>query len=91
MEWFKSLFEGQKQSYTIQLVPDGEALDLPGFRNRGGLTLIAKEGETIGVVMARFNQFRGPDSQIRVLFTQDGATIPFSTKITGSVICVVRK
>lgn len=90
MEWFWSLFEGQKQ-YTIQLLPDESARrDLPGF-HQGSLTLIAKEGETLGAVMARFNQFRGPDSQIRSLFTQDGAMIPFSTKIIGSVICVVRK
>ena len=87
MEW---LF-GRREAIRVFLTPaDAAAKTLPGFHN-GGLAVTARAGETIGTVMSRFNQFRGPDSQITTLYTQDGHSIPFTTVLTDSVTCVVRK
>jgi hypothetical protein len=74
----------------VVLGAEGAARELPGF-GAGGLTLTAYTGETLGAVMSRFNQFRGPDSQIRALYTQDGHSIPFTTVLTGPVQCMVKK
>ena len=79
-----------RRRVQVQLVAEGAAKTLPGF-GAGGLTLTATSGETVGTVMARFNQFRGPDSQIRALFTHDGAQVPFTTVLTDAVQLVVKK
>jgi hypothetical protein len=86
-----SWFSPEPETIRIFLTPaDAEARTIPGFHT-GGLTLIARSGETLGAIMARFNQFRGPDSQIVTLYTQDGAKIPYTTVITGPVTCIIRK
>lgn len=74
----------------VQLLAKGDAKQLPGF-SAGALALTATSGETLGAVMSRFNQFRGPDSQIRVLFTDNGASVPFTTVLTDAVQLVVKK
>lgn len=84
------LFGSSSEKVTIQLVPEGAAKSLPGFHN-GGLTLIATKGDTFGIIMDNFNTYRGPDSQITKLFSQDGMEIPFTTVITAPAICFVRK
>ena len=75
---------------TIQLVPEGRAHDLPGF-HRGSLTLVAAKGSTFNQLLDNFNAYRGPDSQILKLFTQDGSEIPLRTTITAPAICLVKK
>lgn len=86
-----SWFASEPETIRIFLTPaDTEARTIPGFHT-GGLALIARSGETLGAIMARFNQFRGPDSQITTLYSQDGAKIPYTTVMTGSATCVVRK
>lgn len=91
MRIFSWLFNGAPDVIQVQLVPaDAEASTLPGFHT-GGLSLTATVGETLGHVMAKFNQFRGPDSQIKALYTQDGAVAPFTTVLTGPVTVLVRK
>lgn len=77
------------QKIQVQLLPEGGAVGLPGFHG-GGLTLIANHGDTLQKVLDNFNTYRGPDSAIRKLYTRDGAPIPFSTVLTGSITCVVR-
>jgi hypothetical protein len=47
------------------------------------LPLFVHRGETIATVLARFNVFRAPDKQIRSVYTQNGAEIPCSTKLTA--------
>jgi hypothetical protein len=91
MRIFSWLLSGSPDSIQVRLMPaDAEARTLPGFQT-GGLTLTALAGDTLGKVMGKFNQFRGPDSQINTLYTQDGAVIPFTTVLTSSVTVVVRK
>ena len=75
---------------TIQLVPDAGAKSLPGFQH-GGLTLIANKGDTFEKVLYNFNAYRGPDSQIKTLYSQDGVSIPPKTEITAPTICIVKK
>lgn len=84
------LFGAPTSKVTIQIIPEGDAKSLPGFHN-GGLTLIATTGTTFETLMYNFNAYRGPDSQIKKLFGQDGAEIPFSTVITAPVIVYMKK
>ena len=86
---FSRLFGGGEEIRVFLTPADAAAKRLPGFHN-GGLAVMARSGETIGAVMSRFNQFRGPDSQITTLYTQDGHTIPYTTVLSGPVTCVVR-
>ncbi len=91
MRIFGWLFNGTPDIIQVQLVPaDAEAHTLPGFHT-GGLSLTANVGETLGQVMAKFNQFRGPDAQIKTVYTQDGAVVPFTTVLTAPVTVLVRK
>lgn len=87
---FSWLFGGSQEIRVFLTPADAAAKTLPGFHN-GGLVVMARSGETVGAVMSRFNQFRGPDSQITALYTQDGHVIPFTTVLSGPVTCMVRK
>jgi hypothetical protein len=88
-EWLWEILFGSEK-ITVQLIPDTSAIQLPGF-NSGGLTLIANKGDSVEKIMTNFNTFRGPDSQITKLFTQDGDILPFSTVITQPNIFIVKK
>ncbi len=87
---FFGLAEPRRRIQVQLVAEDAAAKTLPGFHS-GALALTATTGETLGTVMARFNQFRGPDSQIRTLFSADGAPIPFTTVLTDAVQLTVKK
>ena len=85
------LFGSTPERVTVQLIPEGtSAQALPGFHH-GSLTLIATKGTTFEQLLENFNAYRGPDSQIFKLFSQDGTEIPLRTVITAPVICLVKK
>lgn len=84
------LFGSPPERLTVQLIPDNDARSLPGFHH-GALTLIASKGTTFESLLANFNSYRGPDSQIKKLFTFDGAEIPLRTVITEPAVCRIRK
>ena len=93
MSWLLGLLgftTNSSEKVTIQLVPDEGAKMLPGFHH-GGLTLIANKGTTFAQLLDNFNAYRGPDSQILKLYSQNGLEIPLKTIITDPVICLVRK
>ena len=83
MDW---LFGSSSVTLTIQ--PTGGGLKLPGFQN-GALTLTCKRGETIQIVMDRFNTYRGPDNQVSVLWLH-GETLPFSHVLQENITVQVR-
>ena len=87
--WIVSWFQSA-EPVTIQLVAEGGARELPGFHH-GGLTLVANKGTTFRQLLANFNAYRGPDSQITKLFSRDGSMIPLETVIAGPAICLVKK
>ncbi len=80
-------------SSEIQLIlrPEKSAIGLPGFPTSSDLILVANSGETVSVVMDRFNTYRGPDSQITKLFDNSGTEIPFSTILKQNLVAYVRK
>ena len=87
--WLFGIQNSEKR-IKVHLTPDSSGRSLPGFAH-GGLDLDARVGETLSAVMERFNTYRGPDSQITKLYSMGGAEIPFSTRLTDSIICVIRK
>ena len=88
MDW---LFAQKDVSVTLTLVPNESGKTLVGFSSGKPLKLTAKSGETVQIVMDRFNTYRGPESQIRTLLTESGASLPFShvlTKDTNAIVSV---
>lgn len=79
------------ESGKLILTPDVSGRKYAGFHSGGSLTLVANPGETVGQVMDKFNAFRGPDEQITVLLTPEGLSLPFFTKIVGTVYAVVQR
>ena len=89
--WLLSLFNiAPVEMIDIQLVPDINAQQLPGFRG-GPLTLSVAKGSTLQELLDNFNKYRGPDSQIHKLFSRNGDTMILSEKITVPKLCVVKK
>ena len=84
MNW---LFEEKK--VTLTLIPSENGKTLAGFTSGKSLKLTAKSGETIQIVMDRFNTYRGPDSQIHTLHTESGENIPFSQILTKDTNAIV--
>jgi hypothetical protein len=55
---------------SLTLVPAKSAVErkLAGFHSGNSLKLSFKVGETVNAVLHRFNEYRGPENQIKVLF-----------------------
>lgn len=88
-DWLFWFAVGSPEKIQVQLIPEGDASTLAGFHG-GALTLIANRGDTLQKVMDNFNAYRGPDSVIHRLYTRDASPIPYSTVLTGPIICIVR-
>jgi hypothetical protein len=89
LSWLVEMMAQKPERITVQLVPkDAPARNLPGFAH-GGLTLIALRGDTLEKVLANFNTYRSQDSQINLLYTEDGTPIPPRTVLTAPIVCYV--
>jgi hypothetical protein len=75
---------------TFTVEPVGEGLKLPGFKGGKPLAIACKTGETVQVVMDRFNTYRGPDAQIPTLWRKNGEKLPFSSVLTGNMVAVLK-
>lgn len=85
MNW---LFSKPEWSFSIK--PDENGKKLAGFKSGNAVTCTASDGETVGAVMDRFNTYRGPEQQIRSLWTVDGKELPYNTVIHKNMITIVR-
>lgn len=72
------------------LQPDTSAKILPGFKSGESLQITGLSGESVGALLARFNMYRGPDSQITKLWNPDGTPLNFSTSVRGTLVAIVR-
>jgi hypothetical protein len=86
MDW---LFANKDVMVGFTLIPNERGKTLVGFTSGKPLKLTAKSGETVQIVMDRFNTYRGPESQIRTLLTESGEGLPFSTVITKDMNAIV--
>jgi len=75
------------RTVTLKLIPE---TSIPGFKSGNPLILVAKTGDTIGLIMERFNTYRGPDAQITRLYTPEGDLLDFSTVIYDNMVAVIR-
>ena len=85
MDW---MFGGKSVVLVIQ--PDESGKKYAGFREGKSLSLTAKSGETVQIVMDRFNTYRGPDSQVNKLWFSDGRPLPFSHVLTENTTALLR-
>lgn len=83
------LFGGTSECKLI-LEPDTSARSLPGFRSGEPLQLIGNKGDTVGMILDRFNTYRAPDSQIKNVWKSDGTPLGLSTPVNGIVVATVK-
>jgi hypothetical protein len=85
---FGWLFPSQK--VQVELIPsDKNAMNLPGFHS-GKLECTVNSGETVANLLDKLNTYRGPDTQIKDVYTSSGDLVPKHTKITGRIQLYVR-
>jgi hypothetical protein len=74
---------------SLTLIPSQVAVDrkLAGFHSGNSLKLSFKPGETASTVLHRFNTYRGPESQIVSLFTDQNlkAHFPLQTPLQSDL------
>ena len=87
---FSWLF-GDTQESTLILKPDESGRKYAGFFSGESLILKGNTGEPVGTLMERFNTYRGPDQQITRLWTAEGAPLPFTTELRGTLTAIVSK
>ena len=69
---------------TLSLIPTKAAVNrkVAGFHQGTPLKLSFREGETLAIVMGRFNEYRSPDNQIESLINSDSSPFPMTTVLT---------
>lgn len=74
---------------SLTLIPSKSAVErkLAGFHSGNPLKLNFKTGETAHVVLHRFNEYRGPENQIPVLFSTADLKVhfPLQTPLQGDL------
>lgn len=83
---------GSEEKGTLVLRPDASAVSVvSGFKGGAELRVAADAGgQTVGQVLEKFNKYRGPDQQIRVLWGVDGAMLRMETPLRGFTVGIVR-
>jgi hypothetical protein len=74
----------------LTLQPDESGKKISGFLNGTPLVLTATQGDTVGQIVARFNTYRSPDSQIKRLWHTDGTLLFFHTVLNTHLIGIVK-
>ena len=85
--WFST---PSKKYVYLTLQPDNSGMKYAGFRDGTALKLVGKEGETVNDFMRKFNQYRGPEEQIALLYTPGGQVLPFTTVVRQDMTAVVK-
>ena len=81
---------GSVKQISVELIPAESAKKLPGFHHGASLKLTVNYGETVATMLSKFNQFRGPDSQIKILYDEETNTpVSSSLKITKNMNFIV--
>ena len=77
---------------VLVLQPDESAkASIAGFKSGASLRIAADApGQTITQILAKLNKYRGPDQQIRRIWTTVGEEIVGSTVPTSSVVGIVK-
>ena len=87
---FFNWFSTPPKYVNLILQPDNSGMKYAGFRDGTALKLVGKEGETVGNFMGRFNQYRGPEEQITLLYTPAGEILSFNTVVRQNMTAVVK-
>ena len=74
----------------LTLQPDESGKKISGFLSGSPLVLKGTTGETVGQLIARFNTYRSPDSQIKRLWNTNDTVLPFSTVLNTHLIGIVK-
>jgi len=85
--WFST---PPKKYINLTLQPDNSGMKYAGFHDGTALKLVGKDGETVGDFMRRFNQYRGPEEQINVVYKVDGSVLPFMTVVRQDMTVIVK-
>ena len=93
MQWVLDFFGMGGSSATVELTlqPDASAKSYAGFGSGQPLVLKGTAGETVGMLMDRFNTYRGPTEQITKLAREDGSALPFSTVLRENIKAILSR
>jgi hypothetical protein len=77
---------------VLVLRPDPSArLAVHGFKSGAELRVGADApGQTVSQILGKLNKYRGPDQQIRRVWSEGGEEIVGSTVPTGNLVAVVK-
>jgi hypothetical protein len=77
---------------VLVLQPDESAkASVAGFKSGASLRIGADSlGQTVAQILAKLNKYRGPDQQIRRIWTPAGEEIPGSMVPSGNLVGIVR-
>ncbi len=83
---------GSAEKGTLILKPDPSAVTkVNGFKSGGELRITADQaGQTVGDLLEKFNKYRGPDQQIRHVWTPTGSPLSLTQAIKGDMIGIIR-
>jgi hypothetical protein len=83
---------GSEEKGTLVLQPDpSAAARVSGFKAGGSLRVAADAvGQTVGEILEKFNKYRGPDQQLRHVWTPEGAPVNLQIPVRGFMTVVVR-
>ena len=88
---FSSWWSSSPKKYVnLTLQPDTSGMKYSGFRDGTALKLVGTMGETVGDFMRRFNQYRGPEEQIAVLYNPDDTILSSFTVVKQNMTAVVK-
>ena len=85
--WFS---QSPKKYVYLTLQPDNSGMKYAGFKDGTALKLVGQEGDTVNDFMRKFNQYRGPEEQIALLYTPAGGILPFTTMVKQDMTAVVK-
>jgi hypothetical protein len=82
---------GSQETGTLVLKAHPNATHVNGFRNGGELRVaVDRPGQPLGELLDKFNVYRGPDQQIKTVWSLEGAPLPSNTPVQGLFYAVVK-
>jgi hypothetical protein len=82
---------GSQETGTLILKAHPNADSVNGFKNGGELRVAAdRPGQTVDQLLDKLNTYRGPDQQLRRVWSLTGQEIAGSTPVTGLFYAVVK-
>lgn len=77
---------------TLILKPDPSAtITVHGFKSGAELRVTADQaGQTVRDLLEKFNKYRGPDQQIKRVWSHTGSLMSLTQTVKGDIVTIIR-